>query len=99
MTAAGTTGLGGRVALIDRKKMGGDCLNYGCVPSKALISAGRVIDQMRRAEEWGLEAAGVAHHKGGIRVNDYLQTSQSHIYACGDIVGPYQFTHLADRPG
>jgi pyruvate/2-oxoglutarate dehydrogenase complex dihydrolipoamide dehydrogenase (E3) component len=38
VTAAATAGLGGRVALIERNKMGGDCLNFGCVPSKALIS-------------------------------------------------------------
>lgn len=54
VTAAGTAGLGGRVALIERHKMGGDCLNYGCVPSKALISSARVIDQIRHAEKWGL---------------------------------------------
>src|SRR5947208_16020559 len=54
VTAAGTAGLGGRVALIERNKMGGDCLNFGCVPSKALISSARLIDKMRRAEEWGL---------------------------------------------
>jgi pyruvate/2-oxoglutarate dehydrogenase complex dihydrolipoamide dehydrogenase (E3) component len=54
VTAAGTAGLGGRVALIERNKMGGDCLNFGCVPSKALISSARLIDRMRRSEEWGL---------------------------------------------
>ena len=54
VTAAGTTGLGGRVALVERNKMGGDCLNFGCVPSKALISSARLLDKMRRAEEWGL---------------------------------------------
>jgi pyruvate/2-oxoglutarate dehydrogenase complex dihydrolipoamide dehydrogenase (E3) component len=54
VTAAGTAGLGGRVALIERNKMGGDCLNFGCVPSKALISSARLIDKMRRAEDWGL---------------------------------------------
>ena len=57
VTAAGTTGLGGRVALVERNKMGGDCLNFGCVPSKALISSARLIDKMRRAEEWGLRRA------------------------------------------
>lgn len=55
VTAAGTAGLGGRVALIERGKMGGDCLNTGCVPSKALISSARLVEQIRRAEEWGLE--------------------------------------------
>jgi pyruvate/2-oxoglutarate dehydrogenase complex dihydrolipoamide dehydrogenase (E3) component len=54
VTAAGTAGLGGRVALIERNKMGGDCLNFGCVPSKALISSARLIDKIRRAEAWGL---------------------------------------------
>src|SRR5438552_15042485 len=54
VTAAGTVGLGGRVALIERNKMGGDCLNFGCVPSKALISSARLIQTIRRAEEWGL---------------------------------------------
>ncbi len=56
VTAAGTAGLGGRVALIERNLMGGDCLNFGCVPSKALISSARLIQQMREAEMWGLKA-------------------------------------------
>jgi pyruvate/2-oxoglutarate dehydrogenase complex dihydrolipoamide dehydrogenase (E3) component len=55
VTAAGTAGLGGRVALIERNKMGGDCLNFGCVPSKALISSARLIRRIRDAEEWGLD--------------------------------------------
>ena len=55
VTAAGTAGLGGRVALIERYKMGGDCLNFGCVPSKALISSARLIQQIRDAEKWGLD--------------------------------------------
>ncbi len=54
ITAAATSGLGGRVALIERHKMGGDCLNYGCVPSKALISSARAVDAMRKGEKWGL---------------------------------------------
>jgi pyruvate/2-oxoglutarate dehydrogenase complex dihydrolipoamide dehydrogenase (E3) component len=54
VTAAGTAGLGGRVALIERNRMGGDCLNFGCVPSKALISSARLIDKIRRASAWGL---------------------------------------------
>ncbi|MEO7166408.1 MAG: mercuric reductase [Spartobacteria bacterium] len=55
VTAAGTAGLGGRVALIERNQMGGDCLNFGCVPSKALISSARLIASIRRASDWGLE--------------------------------------------
>src|ERR1043165_5974693 len=56
VTAAGTAGLGGRVALVERNKMGGDCLNYGCVPSKALISSARLLHRIRHAERWGIES-------------------------------------------
>jgi len=56
VTAAGTSGLGGRAALIEGHKMGGDCLNYGCVPSKALISSANLIQRMRRSRAFGLQA-------------------------------------------
>ena len=59
VTAADTAGLGGRVALVERNKMGGDCLNYGCVPSKALIASARVIDSIRHASRWGLARAAI----------------------------------------
>ena len=55
VTAAGTAGLGGRVGLIERNLMGGDCLNFGCVPSKALISSARLIRRIRESEKWGLD--------------------------------------------
>src|SRR6516165_5786654 len=56
VTAAGAAGLGARVALIERELLGGDCLNVGCVPSKALIRAARVIADVRDAGEFGIEA-------------------------------------------
>src|SRR6195256_2632990 len=59
VAAAGTAGLGGRVALIERHKMGGDCLNFGCVPSKALISSARLLHAMRNAADWGIESSHV----------------------------------------
>ena len=43
-----------KVTLVEASKMGGDCLNYGCVPSKALIKSARVADQMRHADAYGL---------------------------------------------
>jgi pyruvate/2-oxoglutarate dehydrogenase complex dihydrolipoamide dehydrogenase (E3) component/uncharacterized membrane protein YdjX (TVP38/TMEM64 family) len=43
-----------RVTLVEKHKMGGDCLNTGCVPSKALIRSARFLSQQRRAEEFGL---------------------------------------------
>ncbi len=57
VTAAGTAGLGGRVALVERNRMGGDCLNFGCVPSKALISSARALRTIRRAADWGIAAS------------------------------------------
>ncbi|WP_317931214.1 FAD-dependent oxidoreductase [Halioxenophilus sp. WMMB6] len=45
-----------KVTLVESHKMGGDCLNYGCVPSKALIKSARVAETMRRAKSYGLQA-------------------------------------------
>jgi pyruvate/2-oxoglutarate dehydrogenase complex dihydrolipoamide dehydrogenase (E3) component len=55
VTAAGTAGLGGKVALIERGLMGGDCLNVGCVPSKALIRAARAAADVRSAGQFGVQ--------------------------------------------
>lgn len=44
-----------KVTLVESHKMGGDCLNFGCVPSKALIKSGKVAAQMRHADKYGLE--------------------------------------------
>ena len=44
-----------KVTLIEAHKMGGDCLNYGCVPSKALIKSAKLAHQMRHAGHYGLE--------------------------------------------
>ncbi|MCA9127990.1 MAG: mercuric reductase [Planctomycetales bacterium] len=57
VTAAGAAGLGAKVALIERGLMGGDCLNVGCVPSKALISAARQAASIRDAEHFGIQSA------------------------------------------
>ncbi len=54
VTAAGAAGLGAKVAIIERGLMGGDCLNVGCVPSKAIISAGRIASAVRHAGNYGV---------------------------------------------
>jgi len=54
--AAGAAQLGAEVVLIERHKMGGDCLNYGCVPSKALLAAGKRAQSMRNAAPFGITA-------------------------------------------
>jgi len=54
VTAAGAAGLGAKVALVEKHLMGGDCLNVGCVPSKALIRAARVVSDVRDAGDFGV---------------------------------------------
>ena len=44
-----------KVTLVEGHKMGGDCLNFGCVPSKALIKSAKVAEQMRHADRYGLK--------------------------------------------
>ncbi|OGB92716.1 MAG: mercuric reductase [candidate division NC10 bacterium RBG_16_65_8] len=55
VTAVGAAGLGAKVALVERDLMGGDCLNTGCVPSKALIRAARAWADVRDARGYGVE--------------------------------------------
>lgn len=55
-----------------------------------LLSSGKAPNT-----DLGLENAGVAYDRGGIKVNNRMQTTCKHIYAAGDIVGPYRFTHTA----
>ena len=57
VAAAGAAILGARVALIERHLMGGDCLTYGCVPSKALIRASRIVNAVKDARSFGVEAS------------------------------------------
>lgn len=52
--AAAAAAFGRKVVLIEKHKMGGDCLNYGCVPSKALIAAGKRAHLMQTAEPFGI---------------------------------------------
>jgi len=44
-----------KVTLVEAHKMGGDCLNYGCVPSKALIKSAKIVHHMKNGEHYGLE--------------------------------------------
>ena len=59
VAAAGAAGLGARVALVERGLMGGDCLNTGCVPSKALLASARVAADARAAGELGVRVPDV----------------------------------------
>ncbi len=67
VTAAGAAGLGAKVALIERRLMGGDCLNFGCVPSKALIRAARAVGDVLEAHHYGVNiGAGFATDFGAV---------------------------------
>ena len=48
--------LGKKVLLVERHRLGGECLNYGCIPSKALIHAASLVKTIERAAEWGIDA-------------------------------------------
>src|ERR671924_490753 len=54
VTAAGAAGLGAKVALVEKHLLGGDCLNVGCVPSKAIIRSSRVVADVRQAHSFGV---------------------------------------------
>ena len=59
VTASGSRSAGARVALIERKFMGGDCLNFGCVPSKAFLAAANIAHMVRvEAEAYGVRVNG-----------------------------------------
>ena len=57
--AAGAVQMGADVVLIEKGKMGGDCLNTGCVPSKALLAAGHAAENARMADRFGVSTGSV----------------------------------------
>lgn len=59
VTAAGAAGLGAKVALVERHLFGGDCLNYGCVPSKSLIRSSRVVADVHDAASFGVHVPNI----------------------------------------
>tara|TARA_R110000823_G_scaffold171736_9_gene304210 strand:+ start:52706 stop:54865 length:2160 start_codon:yes stop_codon:yes gene_type:complete len=69
-----------KVTLVEAHKMGGDCLNYGCVPSKALIRSAKLAHQMRHAGHYGLEdaAPGFSFRKVMQRVHDIIALIEPH---------------------
>jgi pyruvate/2-oxoglutarate dehydrogenase complex dihydrolipoamide dehydrogenase (E3) component/uncharacterized membrane protein YdjX (TVP38/TMEM64 family) len=69
-----------KVTLIEAHKMGGDCLNYGCIPSKALIKSAKVAQQMRHAENYGLNSSEptFSFKKVMARVHDVISKVEPH---------------------
>jgi pyruvate/2-oxoglutarate dehydrogenase complex dihydrolipoamide dehydrogenase (E3) component/uncharacterized membrane protein YdjX (TVP38/TMEM64 family) len=69
-----------KVTLIEAHKMGGDCLNYGCVPSKALIKSAKLAHQMRHASNYGLSDAAPSFSFKAVmqRVHDVIAAIEPH---------------------
>ena len=69
-----------KVTLVESHKMGGDCLNYGCVPSKALIKSARMAHQMRHADHYGLRAVTpeFSFRQVMVRVHEVIGTIAPH---------------------
>ncbi|MGK2907673.1 MAG: FAD-dependent oxidoreductase [Desulfuromonadales bacterium] len=69
-----------RVALIEKDKMGGDCLNTGCVPSKALIRSARMVSYARRAREFGFKSGQVEYDFADVmeRVQNVIKQVEPH---------------------
>jgi pyruvate/2-oxoglutarate dehydrogenase complex dihydrolipoamide dehydrogenase (E3) component len=55
VTASGCARLGRSVALVEKARLGGDCLWTGCVPTKALVATAKLIEQAAHADRYGLE--------------------------------------------
>jgi pyruvate/2-oxoglutarate dehydrogenase complex dihydrolipoamide dehydrogenase (E3) component len=75
--AAGVAGLGGRVALVEKHRMGGDCLNYGCVPSKSLIRAAKAVQQAREAHRFNVRGVSDPGPQDAKAIMDYVRSSQA----------------------
>ena len=70
--------LGARVALIEKRLMGGDCLNFGCVPSKALIRVSKAYNEISRCSRFGIEIQGPLKLNSG-SVMEWVRSVRSRI--------------------
>jgi len=59
VTAIRASQLGFKTAIVEKENLGGVCLNWGCIPTKALIKSAQVFEYLQHAEDYGLKAAGV----------------------------------------
>jgi len=58
--------LGFKVAIIEKESLGGICLNWGCIPTKALLKSAQVFDYMKHSTNYGINASGVSADFGGV---------------------------------
>lgn len=105
--AAGAAGLGGKVALVEKNALGGDCLLVGCVPSKAIIHAAKVVADLRKAEKYGVTVSEtptvdfgkvmehVYHARNAIAPHDsaerFINMGVDLFFGAGQFTGPNSF--------
>ncbi len=77
--AAGGAALGARVALLERDRMGGDCLNYGCVPSKALLKVAAVAHAVRTAGTYAVAGVPPLPPQDVKRAMEYVRAAQARV--------------------
>lgn len=80
VVASGAAGLGAKVALIEGEKMGGDCLNAGCVPSKSFLRSAHLAGDIANAKTFGLEVAEPVVHMDRLmgRVSEVIKSIEPH---------------------
>ncbi len=72
VAAAIASGMGADVLLIENRKMGGDCLNYGCVPSKSFLKSAHLMKHIKNAQEYGIKIEGTQ-----VSLKEIMQRVQS----------------------
>ncbi len=80
VVASAAVGMGAKVLLIEDRKMGGDCLNYGCVPSKAFLKSAHLAQKMRKSHRYGLHDTAFSPSMADImrRVHDVIAEIAPH---------------------
>lgn len=80
VVAAVASQLGKKVVLIENNKMGGDCLNYGCIPSKSLLAAAKAAQNVLSAKHFGIDAtiSTIDFRRVMQHINDVIETISEH---------------------
>ncbi len=89
--------LGAKVLMVEAEQLGGDCTWYGCVPSKTLLKAARVAQQMRRADKYGL--SGTEPEFSFPDLMEYVRTVREEVYEDADRPEIYQNLGVEVRTG
>lgn len=90
VTASGASQFGARVALVEREKLGGDCLHHGCVPTKVLVHSARIVSLMKRGEEFGLNP---------IKIDFEFKRIMDHMRAIQNKIGEHDAPERFERMG